>query len=173
MHLSCFWWYELICCQWCGVCGRPAVALSPGEIPSLVPCQRQQRRSRPGAAFSSSWRRCCGVMCSYGCGRKSCDDGVCGRHSTFLKVSRKPMLQSSHLRPSIPSSTFVSPSSQSPSSIHSSGVRLRCCSPVSAMLLCMFKPLPRWPLCCGELSALGVVPVHLCSSTTQDASPTC
>ena len=72
----------------------------------LVPCQRQQRRRLPGAA-SSSWRRYCGVKCSYGFGRKSCDDGACGRHSTFLKVSRKPMLQSTHLRPPIPSSTFV------------------------------------------------------------------
>jgi hypothetical protein len=29
------------------------------------------------------------------------------------------------------------------------------------------------PLCCGELRTLGVVSVHLCSMTTQEASPTC
>ena len=38
---------------------------------------------------------------------------------------------------------------------------------VSVLLLCMLKTLPWLPLCCGELRALGVVLVHLCSMTTQ------
>ena len=43
---------------------------------------------------------------------------------------------------------------------------------VSPLLLCMLKTLPWLPMCCGKLSALGDVSVHLCSLIVQDASPT-